>query len=296
MPKKERSVYTLKEAADYLRYSTKTVRGFLRDGKIEHFRLGRSYRITADALTRMENSLSFKTRRNFESDIGLIESSYKNIWILGINALSPLHRGFEIIKKKMSLGVDVRLLLLDPNSEAFMERANHEADGREEYTISRLKSEFEATIAICKCLADSIGRWGICGKIDVRLHSEEPHGSMILIDYLSGSDVHWLCNYNPYPYGKGMRGISGKTISIDNKTESDKTTRIITETSQEKIIQVTPKKTRPEKKMTKVEMICTTSKMTKKLGEYKNEYENLFESATPVKIYENLDLYGIDLI
>lgn len=257
MAKSGKTVYTVAEAAEKLNFSTKTIRKYITEKKLVAFRPGKSYRITKSAISRFENNLNAKERRKVESDIKLMETSHQNIWILGINALSPLHRGFEAIKQRMRCGVNIRVLLLNPMSSAFKERANREADGTPECSVLRLKAEYNASIAICRCIADSVSLWAEknrcnCGKIEVRLHSEPPHGSMIIADYLSDGDAYWVCNYNPYPISRKTRGISGRTLFYDNNLQH------------------------PYADSEYVER-------------YKNEYENLFASSEIIDIYGFVD-------
>jgi len=269
--KGKKTMYTLKEAAEEINYSTKTLRRYIKEGRIDAFRIHRSYRISAAALERV---IKRDMRRNFESDMGLIDSCYTSLWLLGINALSPLHRGFEAIKEAMRRGVNVKVLLLDPDSLAFKARADKEADGIPEYTVKRLKSEFETSMALCRCIADSVGTGDKYGKIEVSLHGQEPHCSMILIDYISGENVYWACNYNPYPKINSTRGISGRTFFVENAPEEKE--------------KKTKKKTKESNKIIKIQ-VSEDQKNLKSLDAYKKEYTDLFNSATCVSVYEDVE-------
>lgn len=261
----EKALYTLKEASEILNYSPKTLRRYIKEGRLEAFQIHRSFRISASALKR---AMKREMRRSFESDMGLIDSSYKTLYILGINALSPLHRGFEVIKEKMMNGVNLRVLLLDPDSKAFKNRAEWEADGKPEYTFSRLKSEFDASLALCRCIADSVGTDSKCGKIEVSLYDSEPECSMIIIDYLSEKGIYWACNYNPYPVLEHTRGVSGRTYFVGNEPEEEKS-----------------------KKKSKIKKIFVSEDPyeLKTVEEYKEKYSNLFTSSRVVEIYDAVD-------
>ena len=50
MTENQSEILTVQEIADYLRTTIRTVRGLIRKGKLKALRVGRSYRITKEAL------------------------------------------------------------------------------------------------------------------------------------------------------------------------------------------------------------------------------------------------------
>lgn len=51
----EKKVYTVKQAAEVLEVSTKTIYSYIKAGSIEAVKLGKSYRITAEELNKVIN-------------------------------------------------------------------------------------------------------------------------------------------------------------------------------------------------------------------------------------------------
>ena len=56
--------YTVEEVADYLRVSEKTVRNYLRAGKLKAYRIGNRYNITAESVKSFVES----TKVNFDEE------------------------------------------------------------------------------------------------------------------------------------------------------------------------------------------------------------------------------------
>jgi len=141
--------------------------------------------------------------RVITEDIKLINSAQKGVWILGINALAPLHQGREALIDLLEKNGCVRVLLLNPESEAFKKREKHEEeiDGK---TSGRLRAEYNASVAICKDIVHfSRGR----GKFELRIHEIDPKYALIIRD--PGTDkcrVH----VNYYPEEKLTRGLRGE--------------------------------------------------------------------------------------
>jgi len=79
----------------------------------------------------------------------LINSSSEDIWILGINALGVFHESFEDIISFIKNGGKARVLLLNPESEAFKQREKRE-EGINGEKSGRLRAEYATSIAFCK--------------------------------------------------------------------------------------------------------------------------------------------------
>ena len=56
--------YTVEEVADYLRVSEKTVRNYLRSGKLKAYRIGNRYNITSESVKSFVES----TKVNFDEE------------------------------------------------------------------------------------------------------------------------------------------------------------------------------------------------------------------------------------
>lgn len=107
-----------------------------------------------------------------------------SISICGINALQPIHGGFEQIKRVLKAEGTVRVLLLDCNSEYFRTREGQENAGHS----GRLRAEWIAAVA---ALADLNKQRDGRGSLALRIYRERPSASIVLID-------DWLAMYNPY--------------------------------------------------------------------------------------------------
>lgn len=62
---------TIKDAAEFLRYEPKTVRRFIREGRLEAIKFGRSYRLKKSALERFVND----NETNKNGQLGCISGS-----------------------------------------------------------------------------------------------------------------------------------------------------------------------------------------------------------------------------
>ena len=75
----------------------------------------------------------------------------KGAWILGINALGVFHEQREDILSLLKKGGNVRVLLLDPESEVFKDRERKEEEINGQIS-GRLRAEYTASVAYCKDL------------------------------------------------------------------------------------------------------------------------------------------------
>lgn len=201
-------LYSIKEAANLLSVDEQTIRLWISNKKLKGFKIGRLWRIEENELNRF---IRGDYSRAIFKDIDLIKNSTMELWILGINALGPLHQGREAIIEALLRGVNVRILLLDPDSNAF-----HQRQQKEEYvnerTAGRLRAEFNASVAICKDIQNFIWHKGTnVGKIEVKTYADTPTKSLIIID---PSTPFGRVNVNIYPIEELVRGITGGQRTI----------------------------------------------------------------------------------
>ena len=136
--------------------------------------------------------------RNVAKDIALIDMAREEVWLSGINALGPLHQGREKLISLLDRGGSLRVLMLDPASQAFQDRCDHEND-----QTGRLQAEYQAALAICRDIASTAeGR----NAVEVKVAQFPLGRSMVFIDAESkGGSV----NVNTYPKRRGVRGLTG---------------------------------------------------------------------------------------
>lgn len=147
--------------------------------------------------------------------------------ILGINLLGPLHQGRELVrdilksKESGGYGGKVRILLLDPNSKAFLGEAGRmvfEADG-----VGRLAAEMCASLYILADIRENVGREAFA-YLDIRLHSFDPDRSLMMLDVCAttpdrnATTEGIISTYpdgvileNPYSRRRGERGLEGES-------------------------------------------------------------------------------------
>lgn len=208
--------WTVSEAAKKYRKSEKTIRAMIRSGKIEAIKFGRDWRIIPFDHYRFAE---IRFHRPLTENLKLMKSAQESIWILGINSLGPLHQGREIIINKINEGKSVRILLLDPESGAFLERARFEEEvlkNGKTATSGRLRAEYAASLAICQDILNFISE---TNRFELRLYREDPTESLILVD--AASLNHAVCHYNPYPMEKQTRGLCGPNISLSRDPDQE---------------------------------------------------------------------------
>ncbi len=148
-----------------------------------------------------------------ESDRRLIESAEKSIQILGINALGPLHHAREaMIKFLRASGGILHIVLLDPESTVFRDREEHERDG-----FKRILTEWKASLTILMDIKANSK-----GHIEIKLRSDPPDRSLLIIDAIGGPETKSKMLINYYPEQSGMRGYSGAQFLSEYVAERDR--------------------------------------------------------------------------
>ena len=148
-----------------------------------------------------------------ESDRKLIVEAERNIQIMGINSLGPLHHcREEIIQFLKDKNKKLRLVLLDPRGHEFQSREKFEHDNSR-----RLYSEWVASLSIVKDIQEKSQ-----GNIEVRLRQDAPDRSLLIIDSISTVDELSKMLINYYPDQESMRGYEGVQFLSEFAMERDR--------------------------------------------------------------------------
>lgn len=133
----------------------------------------------------------------------LINSASEDIWILGINALGVFHESFEEIIHFIKNGGKVRVLLLNPESEAFKQREEKE-EGIDVKKSGRLRVEYMTSVAFCK---DIIRLSNKRDSLEFRAYNEEPKVALLVADPKKDTG---MLHVNEYPSTELIRGYVGE--------------------------------------------------------------------------------------
>lgn len=156
---------------------------------------------------RIDPSVLIKKQKN------LIASAEHDIWICGINALGVFHESFEDIISFMASGGNLRVLLLNPDSEAFEQREERE-EGTGRNKSGRLRAEYMTSVAYCK----DIGRLSGNGdSLRLRVYSHKPEWALLVRDTEQDAGMMHINEFAT----AGVRGYSGVHRFIVNKLQAD---------------------------------------------------------------------------
>jgi len=210
--------WNVKEVANKFRKSEKTIRAMIRRGDIEAVKFGRDYLVIPFD---HYHFAEIKFHRSITENLKLMRSARQSIWILGMNALGPLHQGREILINQVNAGKCVRILLLDPVSSAFAQRILFEEGVKKDNDdimlfSGRLTAEHDASMAI---LRDIVNFTIDDRDLELRFHCQDPTESLIIVD--AASLDHAICHYNPYPKKTTTRGLCGPNFSISKENAQD---------------------------------------------------------------------------
>lgn len=133
----------------------------------------------------------------------LINSSSEDIWILGINALGVFHESFEDIIRFIKNGGKARVLLLNPESEAFKQREKRE-EGINGEKSGRLRAEYATSIAFCKAIIRLSNKRK---SLDLRVYNKEPKVALLVADPKRNTG---MLHVNEYPSPESARGYVGE--------------------------------------------------------------------------------------
>lgn len=203
----KKDILTVEDIAKELDFKETTIRHYLRTGKLNGIKIGEEWRVLR---TSFNDFINANRVRNVTAYLSLFRASKKEIWILGTNALGPLHQGREAIIERIEHGINVHVLLLNHKSRQFQSRVKKE-NAYSENPSERLMAEYNASLAICKDIAFSSRN--STGLFEVRAYSRTPKEAMVIID--PDSD-RGSCNLNRYPKKEGTRGMTGVEIDLIN--------------------------------------------------------------------------------
>lgn len=140
----------------------------------------------------------------------LINSASEDIWILGINALGVFHESFEEIIRFIKNGGKVRVLLLNPESEAFKQREKKE-EGIDGEKSGRLRAEYMTSVAFCK---DIIRLSNKRDPLELRVYDEIRKVALLVADPQKDTS---MLHVNEYPSTELIRGYVGEHRFIPKK-------------------------------------------------------------------------------
>jgi hypothetical protein len=142
-------------------------------------------------------------KRKLQNDLKILKRG-NDLYITGINATGPVHQGRESIKDSLSKGYCTRILLLDPRSDEFFERAEKEDD-----RYGRILKEFGATIG---GLIDIVDNIDVEPNLTIGLH-KNPYCAIVIGTHDNRGEMQ----INLYPEGRGVRGLRGKTYRLSSR-------------------------------------------------------------------------------
>ena len=133
----------------------------------------------------------------------MIQSAERNILIFSINSLGLFHEHLEDFISLIKRGGNLKILLLDPESESFKEREEKEEKINGKIS-GRLRAEYMASVAYCRDILNfSKGN----GVVELKLHKENLKEALLIID----ADTDNLnLHINVYPAEEHTRGYVGK--------------------------------------------------------------------------------------
>jgi len=148
-----------------------------------------------------------------ESDRKLLVQANHSAQIIGINSLGPLHHcREEIIEFLTDRKGALHIILLDPRSDAFVQRQR-----REEDLSQRLLSEWRASVSILQDIWRHTN-----GLVELRIRTDTPDRSLFIVDALNGLTDRSKMLINYYPDEAGTRGYSGAQFLAEFVMERDR--------------------------------------------------------------------------
>lgn len=120
--------------------------------------------------------------------------------VFDINALAPLHSGFEMFLELLGNGGRLRIMMLDPRSDEFAARSALERD-----EVGRIAAEEVASFHIIGDLIDHMQRVRKPSHLEVRLTAKLPGSAIVLVNVDRPNGVVLS---NPYPTDADKRGLA----------------------------------------------------------------------------------------
>jgi len=161
-------------------------------------------------LIKRERTIHLNKPRDITADKYLIHlaQDYKHLEelrIIGINSLGVIHQAREDIMHLLKKGKTVKLLLLNPISDEFINRIrNVECRPNQDFEshYQRLKAEWNATIMILRNIRRNINKKNL---LKIKVRNENP--SFAFTATVSKEGEECIAYINEYPLeGRGTRG------------------------------------------------------------------------------------------
>jgi len=139
-----------------------------------------------------------------------------SLWILGINAIGPLHQGREMLISLLKKGGKLRLLLLDPTDPVFKKRSDKEGDH-----VGRISAELYASFYILMDIMSQLKSEDetLLTNVEVKLHNKYPDRSLLMVNC---DEPDGVVLENPYPNRKETRGVEGETFPLEKHGKTKK--------------------------------------------------------------------------
>lgn len=157
-------------------------------------------------------------------DYVLLQRDATRVRILGINGLGVLHKYRKnlvgVLRREDAL---VEVLLLDPDSDAFLDRRNLEeasptqSTPESQFVSGRLHAEWKASRAVLRDIVNqlvnehSIDITKLSARLKIRKHQYKPEFSFLFVD--TNDDEHFLI-YNEYTEKRPEPGTSGTSTLV----------------------------------------------------------------------------------
>lgn len=196
--------------------SYKSIEEFTESIKIRDEKYNESIKRREDYLATETVNWKYLHKREVSYVIRIIETflakddHQKNLDILGINCLGPIHQGREIFNKIINTNGKVRLLLLDPYSSEFKARMQFEED-----SVGRIAAE---GIAFIYNIKDLVQKLPLNRKesLDIRFYKTSPDRSLVIVQNETKNGTLF---FNPYSKLKKERGLTGELYKFDSENE-----------------------------------------------------------------------------
>lgn len=151
----------------------------------------------------------YSPKKIFESRLKVnmaefISEAKDSLDICGICCIEPIHEGRAKIMELLRQGRKVRVLIANPDSDAFKKRVFLEEKHIKSIGKSRILFELKSTLANIKDIETTVGK-----DIEVRFFDSKPECSIVIVN-----NKKFL--YNKYGEKPGEYGSSKKTFFVDS--------------------------------------------------------------------------------
>lgn len=176
--------------------------------------LNRELRERVDSVSTLNALLPQEKWRNFIRDEIRIDETTSSISILGITNARRLHLLRDALIRALDRNVEVKVLMLDPESREFAEREEFEED-----SVGRLRLEIATGLATLREVW-SRAKPENRERLHVRLFQMKPELAFSGFDL--ADSTRGEINVNAYPKEKGSRGFRGTLYTYFFRDERDR--------------------------------------------------------------------------